>query len=130
MNNEAALGRIEKAKGLLDALLHPLFKFTTAFFCDFFAVVCTTSEEVHVIRGARVTTVQGSLNVMCTQLLHTMRRVIPWGWEETLGVEVGSSLIKGSRVKFLRALIQDVQTGLNGSQWVGSAMVEDWVEAS
>ena len=49
---------------------------------------------------------------------------------ETLGVEVGSSLIKGSRVKFLRALIEDVQTRFTGSQCVGSAMVEDWVEAS
>ena len=47
-----------------------------------------------------------------------------------LGVEVGSGLIKGSRLKFLRALIEDVQPRFNGSQWVGSAMVEDWVEAS
>ena len=31
INNEATLGCREKAEGLLDALLHPLFKFTTAF---------------------------------------------------------------------------------------------------
>ena len=52
------------------------------------------------------------------------------GWEESLGVEVGSSLIKGGRMKFLHTLIKDVQTSFHGSQWVGSAMVEDWVEAS
>ena len=68
--------------------------------------------------------------MICTHLLHTMCHVIPWGWGETLGVEVGSSLIKGSWVKFLRALIEDVQTRFNGSQWVGSAVVEDWVKAS
>ena len=50
------------------------------------------------------------MNVMCTQLLHTMRHVIPGGWEESLGVDVGSSVIKGSRMKFLRILIEDVQT--------------------
>ena len=33
-------------------------------------------------------------------------------------------------MKFLRALIEDVQTRFNGSQWIGSAMVEDWVKAS
>ena len=49
------------------------------------------------------------MNVMCTQLLHTMRHVIQGGCEEPLGVEVGSCLIKGSRVKFLRALIEEVQ---------------------
>ena len=32
INNEADLGCREKAEGLLDALLHPLFKFTAAFF--------------------------------------------------------------------------------------------------
>ena len=47
---------------------------------------------------------------MCPQLLHTMRHVILGGWEETLGVEVGSNLIKGSRVNFLHALIENVQT--------------------
>ena len=44
-----------------------------------------------------------------------MRQVIPRGWEEKLGVEVGCSLIKGSWVKFLRALIEGVQTPFNGS---------------
>ena len=130
IDNEADLGRREKAEGLLDALLHPLFKFMAAFFCDFFAVVCATSKKVQAIRGAQVAAVHGLMNVMCTQLLHTMRHVILGGWEETLGVEVGSSLIKGSRVKFLHALIEDVQTHFNGSEWVGSAMAEDWVEAS
>ena len=86
INNEADLGRREKVEGLLDALLHPLFKFTAAFFCDVFAVVCATSKKVQTIRGARVAAVQGLMNVMCTQLLHTMRHVIPGGWEETLGV--------------------------------------------
>ena len=67
------------------------------------------------------------MNVMCTQLLHTMRHVIP---EESLGVEVGSSPIKGSWMKFLRSLIQGVRTRFNGTRWGGSATVEDWVEAS
>ena len=70
------------------------------------------------------------MDVMCTELLHTMRHVIPRGWEESLGVDVGSSLIKGSRMKFLGSLIEDVQTRFNGTQWDGSATVEDWVEAS
>ena len=52
------------------------------------------------------------------------------GWEESLRVDVGSSLIKGSRMKFLRSLMEDVQTRFNGTQWDGSATVEDWVEAS
>ena len=62
---------------------------------------------------------------MCTQFLHVSCHSGGGG-----GVEVASSAIKGSRVNFLRALIEDVQTHFNGSQWVGSAMVEDWVEAS
>ena len=37
------------------------------------------------------------MNVMCTQLLHTMRHVIPRGWEESLGVDVGS---KGMRLRW------------------------------
>ena len=130
INNEADLGRREKAEGLLDALSHPLFKFTAAFFCDVFAVVCATSKKIQGTRGARVAAVQGLMNVMCTQLLHTMRHVIPGGWEESLGVEVGSSPIKGSRMKCLRRPIGDVQTRFNGTQWGGSATVEDWVEAS
>ena len=69
------------------------------------------------------------MNVICTQLLHTMHHVILGRWEESSGVEVRSSLIKGSRVKFLRRLIEDVQTRFNGSHWVGSAMVENWVGA-
>ena len=123
------LGRREKAQGLFDALLHPLFKFIAAFFCDVFDVVCATSKKVQATKRARVA-VQGLMNVMCTQLLHTMRHVIPRGWEELLGVDVGSSLIKGSRMKLLRSLIEDVQTRFNGTQWDGSATVEDWVEAS
>ena len=130
INNEADLGRREKAQGLLDALLHPLFKFPAAFFCNVFAVVCATSKKVQGTRGAQVAAVQGLMNVMCTQLLHTMRHVILGEWEESLGVEVGSSPIKGSRMKFLRSLIEDVQTRFNGTQWGGSATVEDWVEAS
>ena len=47
-----------------------------------------------------------------------------------MGVEVGSSPIKGSRMKFLRNLIEDVQARFNGTQRDGSATVEDWVEAS
>ena len=35
VNNEADLGCREKAEGLLDALLHPLFKFMVAFFAMF-----------------------------------------------------------------------------------------------
>ena len=70
------------------------------------------------------------MNVMCTQLLHTMRHVIPGGWEESLCVNVGSSLIKGSRMKFLRSFIEDVQTRFKGTEWDGSATVEDGVEAS
>ena len=70
------------------------------------------------------------MNLMCTQLLHTMCHVIPGGWEESLGVDVGSSLIKGSRMKFLCNLIEDVQTRFKGTEWDGSANLEDWVEAS
>ena len=109
ISHEADLGRREKAQGLFDALSHLLFKWTAAFFCDVFAVVCATSKKVQATRGARVAAVQGLMNVMCTQLLHTMRHVIPGGWEESLGVDVGSSVIKGSRMKFLRSLIEDVQ---------------------
>ena len=47
-----------------------------------------------------------------------------------MGVDVGSSLIKGSRMKFLRSLIEDVQTRFKGTEWDGGAQVEDWVEAS
>ena len=117
-------------EALEDALSHPLFKFTAAFFCDVFAVVCATSKKVQATKGARVAAVQGLMDVMCTQLLYTMLHVIPGGWEESLGVDVGSSLIKGSRLKFLRSLIEDVQTRFNGTEWDGSATVEDWVEAS
>ena len=70
------------------------------------------------------------MNRTCTQLFHTMRHVIPRGWEESLCVDVGSSRIKGSRTKFLRSLIEDVQTRFNGTHWDGSATVEDWVEES
>ena len=52
--------------------------------------------------------------VMCTQLLHTMCHVILGAWAESLGVDVGSSLIKGSRMKFLRSLIEDMQTRFKG----------------
>ena len=52
------------------------------------------------------------------------------GWEELLGVEVGSSPIKGSQIKFLCTLIDDAQTRFNISQLVCSATVEDSVEAS
>ena len=130
INHDADLGRREKARGLFDALSHPLFKFTATFFCKVFAVVCATSKKVQATKGARVAAVQGLMNVMCTQLLHTMRHVIPGGWEESLGVDIGSSLIKGSRMKFLRSLIEDMQTRFKGTQWDGSATVEDWVEAS
>ena len=56
---------------------------------------------------------RGLMNVMCTQLMHTMRHVIPGGWEEGVGVEVGSSPIQGSRIKFLHTLIEDVQKHFN-----------------
>ena len=115
INHEADLGRREKGQGLFDALSHPLFKFTVAFCCDVFAVVCATSKKVQATKGARVAAVQGLMNVMCTQLLHTMRHVIVGGWEEWLGVDVGNNLIKGSRMKFLRSLIEDVRTRFNGT---------------
>ena len=123
INNEANLGRRDKARGLLDALSHPLF--LRCFCCS----LCHKQESSS-DRGARVAAVQGLMNVMCTQLLHTMRHVILGGWEESLGIDVGSSLIKGSRMKFLRSLIDDVQTRFNGTQWDSSATMEDWVEAS
>ena len=47
-----------------------------------------------------------------------------------MGVDIGGSLIKGTRMKFLRSLIEDVQTRFNGTQWDGSATRGDWVEAS
>ena len=70
------------------------------------------------------------MNVMCTQLLHTIRHVIPRGWEESFGVEVGSSPIKASQIMFLRTLIEHVQKHFNESQWVGGVQVESWVAAS
>ena len=132
INNEVDLGRSrEKAEGLLDALVHPLFKFTAAFFFAIFLLwFVPQARKKQASRGARVSAVQGLMNVVCMPLLHTTRHAIPRGWEESLGVKVGSSLIKGSRMKFLRALFQYAQTRFNGSQWVGSATVEDWVEAS
>ena len=130
ISHEADLGRREKAQGLFDALSHPLFKLTVAFFCDVFSVVCATSKKVQATKGARVAAVQGLMNVMCTQPLHTLRHVIPGGWGESLGVDVGSSVIKGSRMKFLRSLIEDVQTRFKRAEWDGSANLEDWVEAS
>ena len=98
---------------------------TAALFCDVFAVVCATSKKVQATKGARVAAVQRLMNVMCTQLLHTMRHVIPGGWEESLGVDIGSSLMKGSQMKFLRSLIEDVRTWFKGSEWDGSANLED-----
>ena len=74
--------------------------------------------------------VQGLMNVMCTQPLHTTRHLISEGWEEWLGVDIGSGLIKGSRMKFLRSLIEDLQTRFKGTEWDASATVEDWVDAS
>ena len=50
-----------------------------AFFCDVFAVVCATSKKVQATKRARVAAVQSLMNVMCTQLLHTMCHVIPGG---------------------------------------------------
>ena len=70
------------------------------------------------------------MNVMCTQLMHTMRHVIPGGWEEGFGVEVGSNPIQGSRIKFLHTLIEDVQKCFNESKWGGGVALESWVEAS
>ena len=90
-----------------------------------FAVVCATSKKVQATKGARVAAVQGLMNVM-----YTMQHVIPGGWEESLGVDVGSSIIKGSRMKFLRSLIEDVQTRFKRAEWDGSANLEDWIEAS
>ena len=57
INHEAELGRREKAQGLFDALSHPLFKFTAAFFCHVFAVVCATSKKVQATKGARIAAV-------------------------------------------------------------------------
>ena len=76
---EADCGRRDKAEGLLEALLHPLFKLTAAFFCDVFAVVCATSKKIQATKGAQVDAVRGLMNVMCTRLMHTMRHVIPGG---------------------------------------------------
>ena len=47
-----------------------------------------------------------------------------------MGVDVGSSPIKGSRMKFLRSLFEDMQTRFKGTHWDGSVKVKDWVEAS
>ena len=55
------------------------------------------------------------MNMMCMQLLYTMCHVILGEWQESLGVEVRSSPVKGSRMKFVRTLIQDVQSRFNGS---------------
>ena len=84
---EANSRRRDKAEGLLEALLHPLFKLTAAFFCDVFVVVCAMSKKIQATKGAQVDAVRGLMNVMCTQLMHTMRHVIPRGWEE--GCRVG-----------------------------------------
>ena len=99
------LGTLTTSLTLGTTLLHPLFKVTTTFFCDVFDVVCATSEKVQMTRGAQVDAIRGLLNVMCTHVLHTKRHIIPGGGgggrEESLGVEVGSSPIKGSHTKFL-----------------------------
>ena len=47
-----------------------------------------------------------------------------------MGIDAGSSLIKGSGMKFLRNLIENVQIHFTSTQWDGSATVEVWVEAS
>ena len=97
---------VGEGRGLVGCSFAPPFQVHGGpFFCHVFAVVCATSKKVQATRGARVSTVQGLMNVMCTQLLHTMRHVIPMGWEESLGVEVGSSPIKGRHIKFLRTRI-------------------------
>ena len=62
--------------------------------------------------------------------MHTMRHVIPGGWEEGFGVEVGSSPIQGSRIKFLRTLIEELQKRFHESEWGGGVAPESWVEAS
>ena len=47
-----------------------------------------------------------------------------------MGVEIGSSPIQGSWIKFLPTLIEDVQKRYNKSERVGGVAVESWVEAS
>ena len=59
-----------------------------------------------------------------------MCHMILGGWEEGLGVEVGSSPIQGSRIKFIRTLMEDMQKRFNEFEWGGGVAVESWVEAS
>ena len=70
------------------------------------------------------------MNVMCTQLSHTKPHVIPRGCEELFDVEEERSLIKGSRIKFLRTLVEDVQASFHDFEWVRGVLVESWAEAS
>ena len=95
-----------------------------------FAVVCATSKKNQTAMGAQVSAIRGLMNVMCTHLLHTKRHVIVGRWEESLGVEVGSSPIKDSRMKFLHTLIEDVQMPFNEFEWASGVPVESWVETS
>ena len=76
---EADCGRRDKADGLLQALLHPLFKLNAAFFADIFAVVGATSKEIQAANGAQMDAVRVLMVVMCTELMHTMSHVIPGG---------------------------------------------------
>ena len=51
------------------------------------------------------------MNVMRTRLSHTKHSR---GRGESFGVEVERSPIKGSRMTFLRTLVENVQAGFNG----------------
>ena len=62
IDNEADLGRREKAEGLLETLSHPLFKLTAGFFCDVFVVVCATNKKVQATKGAQTAEVRGLMN--------------------------------------------------------------------
>ena len=90
-------------------------------------LILQLSKEVQTTRGAQVDAVRGLMNVMCT---HTKHHVIPRGWEESFGVEVERSPIKGNRLKFLRTLVEDAQAHFDEFEWVGGVPVDSWVGAS
>ena len=131
ITDEAHLGRREKTHGLFNALSHPPpFQVHGGLFLQCF---CSGMCHKQQCSSAQDRTSRRRLGFdehdVHAALAHHVS-CDPREWEESLGVEVGSSLIKGSRMKFLRSPIEDVKKRFNGTQWDGSAIVEDWGEAS
>ena len=63
---EVDSGQRDKAEGLLEALLHPLFKPTATFFLRCFCCGLCHEQKIEATKGAQVDAVRGLMNVMCT----------------------------------------------------------------